>query len=314
MALKAPLASPALTGVPTAPTAAVDTNTTQIATTAFVVAQVADDAILKSALTAKGSLVSASAVNVPQTLAVGTNGQVLTANSATASGLQWTTLTAPSASSETVSGLVELATAAETETGTDNTRAVHPAGASATFIKKSLVDAKGDIITASAADTPAILATGTNGQILAVNTATATGLEWVTPAAGAGPASETVSGTVELATAAETEAGVDATRAIHPAGADATYVKKSLVDAKGDIIVATADNTLTRVAVGTNGQVLKANSAQASGVQWAAETDEVIENAGALAGAAPLVLSGVSTRRPERLTTFPVVTGPHCQL
>lgn len=37
--LKAPLASPALTGVPSAPTAAVDTNTTQLATTAFVVGQ-----------------------------------------------------------------------------------------------------------------------------------------------------------------------------------------------------------------------------------------------------------------------------------
>jgi len=33
--LKAPLASPALTGVPTAPTAAINTNTTQIATTAY---------------------------------------------------------------------------------------------------------------------------------------------------------------------------------------------------------------------------------------------------------------------------------------
>ena len=38
VALKAPLASPALTGTPTAPTAAAATNTTQIATTAFVVA------------------------------------------------------------------------------------------------------------------------------------------------------------------------------------------------------------------------------------------------------------------------------------
>ena len=38
LALKAPLASPALTGVPTAPTAAPGTNTTQIATTAFVTA------------------------------------------------------------------------------------------------------------------------------------------------------------------------------------------------------------------------------------------------------------------------------------
>lgn len=36
---KAPLASPALTGTPTVPTAAADTNTTQAASTAFVVAQ-----------------------------------------------------------------------------------------------------------------------------------------------------------------------------------------------------------------------------------------------------------------------------------
>ena len=41
LALKAPLASPALTGTPTAPTATVGTNTTQIATTAFVAAAVA---------------------------------------------------------------------------------------------------------------------------------------------------------------------------------------------------------------------------------------------------------------------------------
>ncbi len=41
LALKAPKASPALTGTPTAPTAAVATNNTQIATTAFVKAVVA---------------------------------------------------------------------------------------------------------------------------------------------------------------------------------------------------------------------------------------------------------------------------------
>lgn len=39
LALKAPLASPALTGTPTAPTAAADTNTTQVATTAYVIGQ-----------------------------------------------------------------------------------------------------------------------------------------------------------------------------------------------------------------------------------------------------------------------------------
>ncbi len=40
LASKAPLASPALTGTPTAPTAAAGTNSTQLATTAFVVAAV----------------------------------------------------------------------------------------------------------------------------------------------------------------------------------------------------------------------------------------------------------------------------------
>ena len=49
LALKAPLASPALTGTPTAPTATAETNTTQIATTAFVQSTAA------SAVTAKAS-------------------------------------------------------------------------------------------------------------------------------------------------------------------------------------------------------------------------------------------------------------------
>jgi hypothetical protein len=44
LATKAPLASPALTGTPTAPTAASATNTTQLATTAFVQAQKASPA------------------------------------------------------------------------------------------------------------------------------------------------------------------------------------------------------------------------------------------------------------------------------
>ena len=40
---------------------------------------------------AKGDLLSASANDTLSVLSVGTNGQVLTANSATASGLQWST-------------------------------------------------------------------------------------------------------------------------------------------------------------------------------------------------------------------------------
>lgn len=53
--LKAPLASPALTGVPTAPTAAAGTSSTQLATTAFVNAEIANDAPTKTGGGASGS-------------------------------------------------------------------------------------------------------------------------------------------------------------------------------------------------------------------------------------------------------------------
>jgi hypothetical protein len=50
----------------------------------------------------------------------------------------------------------------------------------------------------------------------------------------------------------------------------ATMTPKSLVDAKGDLIAATADNTPVRLAVGNNGETLVADSAATTGLRYSA--------------------------------------------
>jgi hypothetical protein len=53
-------------------------------------------------------------------------------------------------------------------------------------IQNAIVDAKGDLIGATAADTPARLAVGTNGQVLTADSTASTGLAWATPSAAGG--------------------------------------------------------------------------------------------------------------------------------
>lgn len=55
----------------------------------------------------------------------------------------------------------------------------------ATMVPKSIVDAKGDLIAGTAADTTARLAVGNNGETLVADSSTATGLKWAPfPASG----------------------------------------------------------------------------------------------------------------------------------
>jgi hypothetical protein len=49
-------------------------------------------------------------------------------------------------------------------------------------------------------------------------------------------------------------------------------IQSTIVDAKGDLIVATGADAVSRLAVGTNGQVLTADSTNANGVAWATPT------------------------------------------
>lgn len=98
----------------------------------------------------------------------------------------------------------------------------------------TIMDAKGDLIAASAADAAGRLAVGTNGHVLTADSAQSLGVKWAAAAAGGGVAADTI------------------------------------FDAKGDLAVGTAADTAAKLAAGSNGQVLTADSAQSTGLKWAA--------------------------------------------
>jgi hypothetical protein len=58
---------------------------------------------------------------------------------------------------------------------------------------------------------------------------------------------------------------------------DSNAIQNAIVDAKGDLIAATAADTPARLAVGTNGQVLTADSSTATGLKWAAAGGKVLQ-------------------------------------
>jgi pectate lyase-like protein len=152
------------------------------------------DAILKTIVDAKGDILAATGADAVSRLAVGANGTVLTADSAQATGVTWSAA---------------------------------PGGG----IAATIVDAKGDLIAATAADTVDRLPVGANNTVLTADSAMTTGLKWSAAPGGGIPA--------------------------------------TIVDAKGDIIAATAADTVARLAIGTNNQVLTADSSQSLGVRWA---------------------------------------------
>ena len=64
----------------------------------------------------------------------------------------------------------------------------------------------------------------------------------------------------------------------------ASAIEETIFDAKGDILVGTAADTVGKLAVGTNGYFLKADSSTATGLAWGAVVTNPLTNTGSNAG------------------------------
>ena len=104
-------------------------------------------------------------------------------------------------------------------------------------IPASIIDAKGDLLVGTAADTAARLGVGTDGQVLTADSAETSGVKWAAAAGGGGVATDPI------------------------------------FDAKGDLVVGTGANTAARLAVGSNGMVPIADSGSTGGMRWGRTAD-----------------------------------------
>jgi len=163
------LASPTLTGTPSAPTAVTGTNTTQVATTGFVQQEIS---ILTTG--APGLL------NTLDELAAALGDDANYAATITTALSAKAPLASPTFTG-TVAGITKtMVGLANVDNTTDANKPVSTATQTALDLKvdESLFDAKGDLLVASADNTPAKLSIGTNGYLLTANSSATNGVEW----------------------------------------------------------------------------------------------------------------------------------------
>lgn len=165
-----------------------------------------------------------------------------------------------------VQGLIDAATGAAMTATTQAEHAATSAGEAATSAGTAGAQAAAAAGGASTASTQATAASGSATAAQAART----GAESAQTAAAA--SATAASGSASTATTKASEASASATAAAtsasNAAATLAAAIPRTLVDAKGDLLAGTGDDVISRLAVGTNGALLMADSNAASGLSY----------------------------------------------
>jgi len=229
-------------------------------------------------VTAKGDLIAATASGAVDNLAVGTNGKVLTADSTAATGMSWQTPAATAAAivftpngsiaaTDVQAAIVEVRDEAQ------------PLDAELTAIA-GLTSAADKGIQFTGSGTAATYDLTTAGKALLDDANAAAQLVTLGLTASAAELNimDGVTATAaELSKLAGTPAGLTSTEIGYLDGVTSSIQDQlnagslgtaTFWDALGDLAVGTGSNTASRLAVGTDGYVLTADSGEATGLAW----------------------------------------------